>query len=92
MRTEYLSAHHRSSSVVQLMLKLWTLLNAAHVMVFGTIEAPPKDSVYKKLKSNSVGAEKHSAVPFSKKEENEKWKQGVMGKQSPTALMRAVFF
>ena len=50
------------------------------------------DSVYKKLRSDGVGAEKHSAVPFSKMEENELWEQGVIGKDSPTALLRAVFF
>ena len=46
------------------------------------------DSIYRKLRSDGVGAEKHSAVPFSKKEENELWEQGVIGKGS---LLRAVF-
>ena len=46
----------------------------------------------KKFRSDGVGAEKHSAVPFSKMEENELWEQGVIGKDSPTALLRAVFF
>ena len=50
------------------------------------------DFIYRKLRSDGVGAEKHSAVLFSKKVENELWEQGVIGKDSPTALLRAVFF
>ena len=37
------------------------------------------------------GAEKHSAEPFTKGDENKLWKLGIMGAQSPTSL-RAVFF
>ena len=50
------------------------------------------DSVYRKLRSNGVGAEKQSAEPFTKEEENKLWEQGIMGNGSPEALLRAVFF
>ena len=50
------------------------------------------DSVYRKLRSNGVGAEKQSAEPFTKEEENKLWEQVIMGNGSPEALLRAVFF
>ena len=50
-----------------------------------------RDSIYRKRRSDGVGAEKQSAVLFSKKEENKLWEQGVIGKDSPTALLRVFY-
>ena len=41
------------------------------------------DTVYKQLRSDGVGAEIHSAQPFSKEDENYLWEQGVLGTDSP---------
>ena len=50
------------------------------------------DSLYRKLRAAGIGAEKHSAKPFTKQDENKLWEQGIMGTCSPTSLLRAVFF
>ena len=42
------------------------------------------DAVYKQLRSDGIGAETHSAQPFSKEDENQLWEQGV---DSPHALL-----
>ena len=45
------------------------------------------DSVYRKLRSNGVGAEKQSAEPFTKEEENKLWEQGIdNGKWLPQSI------
>ena len=50
------------------------------------------DSVYRKLRSDGVGAQKRSAEPFTKEEENKLWESGVLGVHDPTSLLRAVFY
>ena len=50
------------------------------------------DSLYKQLRTDSVGAEKHSSQPFTKAEENQLWEKGVMVTGSPASLLRAVLF
>ena len=50
------------------------------------------DSLYRKLRSEGVGAEKHSAEPFTIDDENKLWSLGVMGTNSPISLLRAVFY
>ena len=50
------------------------------------------DSVYQKLREDGVGAQKHSAEPFTVDDENKLWSLGVMGTHSPLTLLRAVFF
>ena len=50
------------------------------------------DSVYRKLRADSVGTEKQSTDTFTKEEENKLWECGVLGVDNPTSLLRAVFF
>ena len=50
------------------------------------------DSVYRSLRAQGVGTEKHSAEPFSKIEENLLWTSGVFGTDDPISLQRAIFF
>ena len=50
------------------------------------------DSLCRRLRAEGVGAEKHSAKPFTKEDENKLWELGIMGTYSPTPLLRAVFF
>ena len=50
------------------------------------------DSLYRQLRAEGVGAEKHSVEPFTKGDENKLWELGIMGAHSPTSLLRAVFF
>ena len=49
------------------------------------------DSLYKQLRSDGVGSEKHSAQPFTKEDENRLWEQGVMGTRSPASLYELCF-
>lgn len=51
-----------------------------------------KDLLYKQVRSDGVGSEKHSAQPFTKEDENKLWEQGDMGTRSPASLLHAVFF
>ena len=50
------------------------------------------DLLYRQLRAEGVGAEKHSAEPFTEGDENKLWELGIMGAHSPTSLLRAVFF
>ena len=50
------------------------------------------DAVYKKLRANGVGSQRHATETFSKEEENRLWESGVLGVDNPTTLLRAVFF
>ena len=50
------------------------------------------DSLYRKLRSEGIGTEKHSAEPFMLDDENKLWSLGVMGTNSPVFLLRAVFY
>ena len=50
------------------------------------------DSLYRRLRAEGVGAEKHSAEPFTKEDKNKLWKLEIMGTHSPTSLQWAVFF
>ena len=50
------------------------------------------DSLYRQLRAESVGAEKHSAEPFTNSNENKLWELGIMGTHSPNSLLRAGFF
>ena len=50
------------------------------------------DSLYRKLRSEGVGAEKHSAEPFTIDDENKLWSLGVVGTNTPVSLLRAVFY
>ena len=50
------------------------------------------DSLYRKLRSEGVGAEKHSAEPFTIDDENKLWSLEVLGTNSPISLLRAVFY
>ncbi len=42
----------------------------------------------KKLRAEGVGATSKNAEPFTKEEENKLWKSGVMGTDSPQALLK----
>ncbi len=46
------------------------------------------DTIYRALRAQGVGAEKHAAEPFSKEEEKS---SGVFRMDDPVALQRAVF-
>ncbi len=50
------------------------------------------DSVYRNLRSDDVGASKHSAEIISKDEENLLWKSGSLSTNDPQSLLRAVFY
>ncbi len=50
------------------------------------------DTIYRALRAQGVGAEKHAAEPFSKEEENLLWSSGVFRMDDPVALQRAVFY
>ncbi len=50
------------------------------------------DSLYRQLCAEGVGAEKHSAEPFTKGDENKLWELGIMDAHSHTSLLRAIFF
>ena len=47
------------------------------------------DSVYRE---DGLGAQKHSAEPFTVNDENKLWSLSVMGTHSPLTLLRAVFY
>ena len=49
------------------------------------------DTIYRALRAQGVGAEKQSAEPFSKEEENLLWTSGVFRTDDPVALQHAVF-
>ena len=44
------------------------------------------DSLYRRLRAEGVGAEKHSAEPFTNEDKNKLWKLEIMGTHSPTSL------
>ena len=48
--------------------------------------------MYRKLRSDGVGAQKRSAEPITKEEENKLCESCVMGINDPTSLLRAVFY
>ena len=50
------------------------------------------DSVYRKLRTSGVGAQKRCTETFTKEEENTLWKCGVLGVNNPKRLLFAVFF
>ena len=50
------------------------------------------DSVYRKLRSDGIGTQKHCTETFSKEEENKLWECGVLGVDNPPSLLCAVFF
>ena len=50
------------------------------------------DSLDRKLRSEGIGAEKHSAEPFTIDDENKFWSLGEMGMNTPVSLLRAVFY
>ena len=50
------------------------------------------DRMFRKLRSEGVGAVQKHAEPFNKDEENSLWKSGVMGTHTPQALFNAIFY
>ena len=50
------------------------------------------DRHYRDLRACGVGAEKKSAQPFTDEEIEKLWALGILGIDSPRALLNAVFF
>ena len=50
------------------------------------------DHIYCKLSTAGIGASKKSTEIINKKEENTLWERGVLGINTPKALLNATFF
>ena len=50
------------------------------------------DNLSRQLRSNGIGAEVKHAEVITTDEENSLWTNGVLGTQSPKALLAAVFY
>lgn len=50
------------------------------------------DNVFRDLRSDGIGSSSKAAEVFTREEENELWSKGILGVNTPKALLRAVFF
>ena len=50
------------------------------------------DSIFQNLHQSGIGAEKKSALPISRENEDKLWESGVLNTNSPDGLQKAVFF
>ena len=76
--------HKRHRAFLQKMLRNTSQKNPCFETLHNTM-----DTIYRGLRAQGVGAETHSAEPFSNEEENLLWSSGVFRTDDPVALQRA---